>query len=322
MVNAQRVKAGKLCIEIRRMPDIKANSLIPEEYLTDSLSPVWQNRFQKAVNYLVMTVDRIPAPSWNEVAEHAAISPFHFHRMFKVIFNETPGRYLRRMRMKMVIFALINEPGKAITEIAVECGFSSSQSLAKALRRDIGFSAKTIKAIAQTEDWEAIEQLLIKLGQPEKNAGYIVEQEMARQLEFHILAFPEQYLSVKTFNPLSDKWLEKLEAAVAKGYVYLMIKTSEIEKPASNQTQLIGRVVSDPMRSNMMIPEGRFLTCRVRLSSLAGYAAAWDALYEHLLKQELEPDPDGFATEIYHQTDFWEMGEADITFCLPLKKSP
>ena len=161
------------------------DSLIPEEYLMASLAPIWRMRMETAVLYLRETLSCIPAPSWNEVAEKCGVSPFHFHRMFRLVFREAPGQYVRRVRLQTAIVYLLELPDETVTDVTLACGFSSSQALAKALKRDTGMTAKDIRSASKGRGG-LVESLLLKLGHPENDHVRCMESEIAARVNFRI----------------------------------------------------------------------------------------------------------------------------------------
>lgn len=299
------------------MPESPPCSLIPEQHLTAPLSPLWQRRFNRAIDYLNQTIGQSSPPSWDQVAAYSAISPFHFHRMFTVVFKETPGQYVRRMRLQSVIYSLINEPKKAVTEIALGCGFSSSQSLAKALRRELNTSAKTIRNGYLKEGWETIELLLKQLGQPETRTGSSLEKSMAGHVQFQVLEEPEQYFFVKQV-PLKETSIVHIVEEYETGHdVYAFIKIPDADKAAENLVYQVGYKTLKN-QANFTLPAGKYLSCRVLLNNMVAYAAIWDALYIHLLSLEFELDPKGYAIEVFHQNPDRQEGMYEITLTLAL----
>jgi AraC-like DNA-binding protein len=74
-----------------------AFQLVPEVALLKSLPEHLQKRFTQALT--MMHEEWADRRSWEEIATESAISPYHFHRQFSELFNETPGQYLARIRL-------------------------------------------------------------------------------------------------------------------------------------------------------------------------------------------------------------------------------
>ena len=71
----------------------------------------------------------------------ASFSRFHFHRIFKALVGETLNQYVTRLRLEKAATLLISNPKSSITEIAFDCGFSSSAAFARAFKEAFGMSA-------------------------------------------------------------------------------------------------------------------------------------------------------------------------------------
>jgi AraC family transcriptional regulator len=84
--------------------------------------------------------------SLNSLAKAACFSAFHFHRIFLNLVGETPNEYVRRLRLEKSANMLINFPGRSVTDIALDCGFSGSAVFARAFRAYFGVSARGWRA--------------------------------------------------------------------------------------------------------------------------------------------------------------------------------
>lgn len=90
-----------------------------------------------------------------EVAALANFSPYHFHRTFKAIQGETLADFIRRLRLESAADDLFKSK-QPVLNIALEYGFSSSQSLAKAFKQHFGV---TPTAFRDCEDYQAFSEL-------------------------------------------------------------------------------------------------------------------------------------------------------------------
>jgi len=68
--------------------------------------------------------EREPTPSLEALAREVAVSPYHFHRVFKQIVGATPREYARAERVKRFAGAL--DAGGPIAQSAFDAGFGSS----------------------------------------------------------------------------------------------------------------------------------------------------------------------------------------------------
>jgi len=79
--------------------------------------------------------------SLKELADVAHFSAFHFHRIFRSMVGETLNDFMQRIRVEKAAAKLMLNPKKSITEIAFECGFSSSSAFARSFRETYSMSA-------------------------------------------------------------------------------------------------------------------------------------------------------------------------------------
>jgi AraC family transcriptional regulator len=76
-----------------------------------------------------------------QLSQVAGFSPFHFHRVFSAVLGETPNSFINRLRVEHAANLLIKSPHLSVTEIALECGFSSSATFARAFKAFFGVAA-------------------------------------------------------------------------------------------------------------------------------------------------------------------------------------
>jgi AraC family transcriptional regulator len=97
------------------------------------------------------TIDYIHSHSHEDLnldrlAEVACFSKYHFHRIFKAILGETVNEYVQRIRLEKALSQLILNKFKSITEIALDCGFSSSQNFARSFKAQYGVTPSHVRA--------------------------------------------------------------------------------------------------------------------------------------------------------------------------------
>ena len=79
--------------------------------------------------------------SLSTLARVAAFSPFHFHRVFRAITGETLFGFIHRLRIEKAAGALLNHPDQSVLEIALDHGFASAATFARAFKTRFGMSA-------------------------------------------------------------------------------------------------------------------------------------------------------------------------------------
>ena len=118
------------------------------------------------VRRLEAVVDHVDAHldadlSLEKMATLAAISPFHFHRLFQAWTGETLNEFVRRRRLDVAAGRLRHCPDEKITAIAFNCGFASPEGFARAFRDRFGMTPSQWRI----EGWAA--------GRPPANDGWM-----------------------------------------------------------------------------------------------------------------------------------------------------
>ena len=70
-----------------------------------------------------------------DVARSAFFSPYHFHRIFTSLMEETPDDYIRRLRLEKAAKLIRSRRDLDLTTIAYNCGFSSSALFSKNFKK-------------------------------------------------------------------------------------------------------------------------------------------------------------------------------------------
>ena len=119
----------------------------------------------------------------DELAGVVHLSPFYFHRLFSYVTLETLHGYIKRIRLEKATFLLRADPARSITDIALDVGFATSSSFAKAFKLQYGISASQFRGnptpievqFRQTgQPPEMIAPLFIHIEeQPQKRVAYV-----------------------------------------------------------------------------------------------------------------------------------------------------
>jgi AraC family transcriptional regulator len=112
---------------------------IPSEASQAASRAEYLGRIHRVTDYVETHLDQ--PMSLEELAHVACFSPFHFHRIFSAIAGESLYQFILRLRLERAAQQLCNNPGKSVTAIALDCGFGSSATFARAFRASFGTSA-------------------------------------------------------------------------------------------------------------------------------------------------------------------------------------
>jgi AraC family transcriptional regulator len=104
------------------------------------------------------------------LAHVAAFSPFHFHRVFKALTGETLHGFVQRVRLAKAAAALRDHRDASVLAIALDHGFASAATFARAFRARFAMSATAWRtdgaACARRRYWSAR-----KAGKRVRNGG-------------------------------------------------------------------------------------------------------------------------------------------------------
>ena len=81
-------------------------------------------------------------------AQQAGLSPFHFLRLFAKVIGATPHQYLVRLRLRHAARLLADEE-RAITDIALDVGFSDLSNFVRTFHRAAGVSPRSFRKAAK-----------------------------------------------------------------------------------------------------------------------------------------------------------------------------
>ena len=94
-------------------------------------------RINKVVAYINNHLDE--TLDLKKLANEAALSDFHFHRIFKALKGEAIGGYITRLRLEATA-RLLRYTALTIEEIAFNIGYETTASLSKAFKKQYGIS--------------------------------------------------------------------------------------------------------------------------------------------------------------------------------------
>lgn len=101
------------------------------------------------------------------VANVGFYSPFHLHRIFKAITNETLNSYITRKRIEKTASILLNQKNVSITELSQQYGFNSNSSFTRTFKKFYGLNPSEFRK--SKLKYSKISQVKSKNGQEKSN---------------------------------------------------------------------------------------------------------------------------------------------------------
>ena len=288
-----------------------------------------------------------------KLAKVACFSKFHFHRIFRTALGETINQYVRRVRLEKAARMLTHNKDQSIIDIALDCGFSSSQNFAKAFKAHFGVTPtyvrteynwgrmKNILAKAESEGREAVPS---ECAPNEDNdcshSGPLINRivEQRASLPVKVTEMPGYWVAyARIIGPYC------LETA-APAFVQLL-QWARPRGLINEKTLILGVLRNDPditpvdkciFDACITIPEsvksdgrinvqflrgGKFAVYRCEIDP-DGHHEAWMRLIIHwLLSSGYQPDNRPYYEIIYHMTGEYPPGRHVVDLCLPIRPS-
>ena len=107
----------------------------------------YQGAVERAAHRVMSALDE--ALDLEALAREAALSPFHFHRIFRGMIGETPLELQRRLRLERAA-ASLRDGASAVTAIAFAAGYETHEAFTRAFRSAFGCAPSAFRAAART----------------------------------------------------------------------------------------------------------------------------------------------------------------------------
>ena len=106
--------------------------------------------------------------SLETIAKIAFYSPYHFHRIFKIITNETLNNYITRRRIEKSAALLLHKKEITISDLVTQFGFTSISTFTRAFKNYYGESPTSFRK-SNSQKFSKISQIDSKNSQIETN---------------------------------------------------------------------------------------------------------------------------------------------------------
>lgn len=276
--------------------------------------------------------------SLEKVAEIAAYSPFHFHRIFKMIIGETLQNYIFRKRIEKSAFYLSLRKNLSVKDIYLNLGFSSHSDFNKAFKKYYGKSPSEFRKITP-EKFHTISQIHRKNGQVDTVFDqYICNIKnllnwSTMNLKIKVTDLPEMNLAAvmslgianveSSFNVLID-WAKEKQLFPQENLKIISVYHDSFKVTSADKVRIHACMLLDkPLEKQdgeifpEMLEAGKFIVGSGELT-LAEFEQSWVSLFLWM-KENGYTTRKAFPFEIYH-SNFKEHPEGKmlVDFCIPI----
>ncbi|MDQ1098183.1 MULTISPECIES: AraC family transcriptional regulator [Chryseobacterium] len=290
----------------------------------------------KAIRYIEEHLDT--ELSLEKVSGAGAYSPFHFHRIFRLITGETLQNYVARRRAEKGAFYLAMRKEMSITDIYHQSGFSNHSAFNKAFKKYYGISPSGFRKAAP-ESFHRIVLEESKKGQMDAVfSQYICNVEnllnwMNMNLKIKVGHLPEMHLAAvmslgvahvePSFGTLID-WAKGKSLFPREQVKMLSVYHDSFKVTPPDKVRIHACMLLDePLRKQEgeVFPEtieaGKFIIGSGEVT-LDDFEQCWVSLFLWMNENEYSVR-NAFPFEIYH-TNFREHpeGKMIVDFCIPI----
>lgn len=259
----------------------------------------------------------------NELAKVAYLSPYHFHRIFKVTAGETVAEFTRRARLERAAYLMKASPERQLGSIALDAGFASASELSRSFRRHYGVAPS---------DWDRCSRIdAVVLPPADKSETSLAEPVQARVVDHpacrlaYIRIEPRFFGDqlVKGYEQLT-RWLEEQGVAWRQSKL-LGMSWDHYETTPLDQVRFdFGFVVPPSVAAQGEIgtrdlPAIRSVDAH-SCGSLARIKQIWDYLYQQWLPASpYEPADLPAMKRFHHHPDQLGWQHWDLDCSIPLR---
>lgn len=168
----------------------------------------WSQGIQNAIEYMEENItDRLEI---NDIASKAYVSAFHFQRIFSILCGYTVAEYIRNRRLTLAgqKLAVSNE---RIIDIALEFGYDSPDSFARAFTRFHGISPSAAKE--KGAKLKSFAPLRIKLT---LEGGTMLEYKIVSKAAFTVMGKLRNFSFNNSYKEIPEFWDEHMKSEDSK----------------------------------------------------------------------------------------------------------
>ena len=297
----------------------------------------YKKRIVKTIQYIDENLDA--DLSLEKIAEISAYSPFHFHRIFKLITGETLQTYITRKKIEKSAFFLAINKQVEIKEIYLDFGFSNHSVFSKTFKKYYGMPPSEFRKTAP-EAFHKILQTQSKNGQIDTVfSQYICTIEnllnwTTMNLKIEVKQMPEMNLAAvmslgiaqvePSYNVLID-WAKSKNLFPRENVKMISVyhdsfKVTPPDKVRIHACILLEEKLGEELQGEVFsetIEAGRFIVGTGKVT-LNDFEQCWVSLFlwmnehHHSMRRT-------FPFEIYH-SNFKEHpeGKMIVDFCIPI----
>jgi AraC family transcriptional regulator len=289
----------------------------------------YTRRIDRVIDHLRANLDR--PVKLKELAEVACFSEFHFHRIFGAVAGETLNQFTNRLRLEKAA-RLLRFSQQSLTDIALECGFSSSATFSRTFRSSYDTSPSQFRKtgkIKKRKIRKAIytgQEYVLPMSAAEKKAAFPVR----------LFDLPERHVAyIRVIDAFEmDRVLAACKTMIAwaksqnifsRGVLFGMTVDDPDVTPKHLYRYEVCLASSSPFEcmegmSKLKLPATRYAAIKVS-GDIRRVATAWDYLIRSWLINSVYEPEHAPALEIFlDKENATDWSHFELELCLPIRK--
>jgi len=289
----------------------------------------YARRIDRVIDHLRGNLHR--AVKLRELAHVACFSEFHFHRIFRAVSGETLNNFTNRLRLEKAA-RLLRYSEQSLTDIALDCGFSSPATFSRAFRSGYGTSPSQFRKTGEIKKSKIRKELFddreydLPMSAEEKRAAFpvrlidIPERQVAYIRVTNAFELDTVLAALKTMI----QWA-KSQGIFWQGILFGMTVDDPHVTPKHLYRYEVCLASSSPFEciegmSKLKMPAMRYAVTKVS-GDLHKVATAWDYIYRKWLIHSAYEAEHAPALEIFlDKENATDWLHCELELCLPVRK--
>lgn len=286
-------------------------------------------RIDRVIDYIRGNLDR--TINLEELAKVACFSEFHFHRIFSAVSGETLNNFTNRLRLEKAA-RLLRYSDQSLTDIALNCGFSSSATFSRAFRASYDTSPSQFRKSGEIKKSKICKELFSKqeyilpMSAEEKRVAFpvrlidIPERQVAYIRVTNAFEMDRVIAAFKTMI----EWA-KSQDIFSQGTLFGMSADDPHVTPKHLYRYEVCLASSLPFEcmegmSKLKMPAMRYATTRVS-GDIRKVATATDYLFRGwLINSDYEPEPAPGLEVFLDKEKATDWSHFELELCIPVRK--
>ena len=289
----------------------------------------YAQRIDRVIDHLRGNLDR--QLKLEELAKVACFSEFHFHRVFRAVTGETLNGFTNRLRLEKAA-RLLRYSDRTLTDIAFDCGFSSSATFSRAFRSGYETSPSRFRRSGEIQKSKICKELfsareyLLPMSPEEKRAAFPVR----------LVDVPERQVAyIRVTNAFEmDRVLAALETLIewaksqdifSDGVLFGMSVDDPHVTPKHLYRYEVCLASSLPFQcvagiSKLKMPAMRYAATRVS-GDIRKVTTATDYLFRGwLINSDYEPEHAPGLEIFLNKENAMDWSHFELELCIPVRK--